>query len=105
MSSTIYSIEDIKKIVAPIAEHHGVSRVYLFGSYSKGKATENSDVDLCIDASDLKGLFALGGLYADLQDALHKQLDLVTVQSLQYNKDPRFVNNLKKERVVIYERQ
>ena len=32
-------------------------------------------------------LFALGGLYADLEDALKKSIDVVTTGSLKYNKD------------------
>ena len=103
MNEKIYSIEDIRKIVAPIAKQYGLSRVYLFGSYSKGVATKNSDIDLCIDGSNLKGLFSLGAVYADLQDVFEKQLDLITVQSLQYNKNKSFVDNLKKEQVLIYE--
>jgi predicted nucleotidyltransferase len=33
----IYSIEDIKRIVEPIAERHGVKRVWLFGSFARGE--------------------------------------------------------------------
>ena len=104
MNKKLYSIEEIMKIVAPIATQHGLSRVFLFGSYAKGLATENSDIDLCVDAANLKGMFALGGLYTDLQEALQKRLDLITLQSLRYNSDTRFIANLKKEQVLIYER-
>ena len=72
MTSKVYSIEEIKDIVAPIAQMHGVNKVYLFGSYARGVATASSDVDLCIDAPTLRGLFALGGLYADFEEALGK---------------------------------
>ena len=47
--------------------------------------------------------FALGGLYADLEEALGKELDMITVKSLKYNDDDSFKNNLEKERVLIYE--
>lgn len=35
----------------------------------------SSDIDLRVDKGNLKGLFALGALYADLEDGLGKKLD------------------------------
>ena len=103
MSDTIYTIDDIKRIVAPVAIRHGVDRVYLFGSYARGAATPHSDIDLCVDAEALRGLFALSGLRADLADALNKELDLITVNSLKYSNDAQFLENLRKDQVLIYE--
>ena len=77
--------------------------MFLFGSYARGCATASSDVDLCVDASSLRGMFALGALYADLEDALKKKLDLITVGSLKYNTDVQFLNNLRKDQVLLYE--
>ena len=36
MNDKIYSIEEIKNRISPIAMRYGVERVYLFGSYAKG---------------------------------------------------------------------
>ncbi len=44
-------INEIKKIVVPIAYSYRVKRLYLFGSYGKGTANEKSDVDLLIEPS------------------------------------------------------
>ena len=44
-----YSIQELKDIVAPLAQKYGVQRVYLFGSYARRDMTESSDVDLRID--------------------------------------------------------
>ena len=57
MQKQVYSIDEIRKIVAPIAKQHGVDKVFLFGSYARGDATPASDVDLCVDAPKLRGLF------------------------------------------------
>ena len=103
MSDHVYSIDDIRDIITPIAKLHGVDKVFLFGSYARGDATASSDVDLCVDAPALRGLFALGGLYADLEDALSKRIDVVTTGSLKYNKDEAFLENLRKDRVLLYE--
>ena len=107
MTEKIYSIEEIKEIVAPIAKRHCVTKMYLFGSYARGDADAKSDVDIRIDAKNLRTLFALGGLYADLEDALHKSLDLVTTESLRANlHDPltrKLVRHIKQEEVLLYE--
>lgn len=49
MTDKIYSIDEIKKIISPIASRYGVERVFLFGSYARGEATEESDLDFRID--------------------------------------------------------
>ena len=103
MSDHVYSIDEIRDIITPIAKLHGVDKVFLFGSYARGDATASSDVDLCVDAPAMRGLFALGGLYADLEDALSKRIDVVTTGSLKYNKDEAFLENLRKDRVLLYE--
>ena len=95
----VYSIDEIKSIVAPVAERYGVDRIYLFGSYARGEATPTSDLDLRVDRGRLRGLLALGGMYSDLQEKLGKNLDLVTTASL----DKSFLNSISEEEVLIYE--
>ena len=34
MQTQVYSIDEIREIVAPIAKQHGVDKVFLFGSYA-----------------------------------------------------------------------
>lgn len=96
----IYTIDALRSIIAPIAARHGVDRVYLFGSYARGEANQNSDVDLRVDKGDLRGLFALGALYSDLADCLGKKLDLLTTGSL----DQSFLRQIEKEEVLLYDR-
>ena len=48
-------IEDIKRSVTKLAKKYGAERVYLFGSYARGEATEQSDIDLRIDKGSIVG--------------------------------------------------
>ena len=41
-----YTIEEIKVKTIPVAKKHGISRMCLFGSYARGEANDDSDVDL-----------------------------------------------------------
>lgn len=93
-----YSIDEMKRIITPIAEKYGVDRVFLFGSRARGDSTAQSDIDLRVDRGKAKG-FALGGLYEDLAEALHSDLDLLTTGSL----DEDFLQRIKPEEVLLYE--
>lgn len=94
----VYTVDEIRNIVVPIAAAHDVGRVYLFGSYARGDATASSDIDLRVDKGRLKGLFALGALYADLEESLGKKLDLLTTGSLE----PSFLQKIAGEEVLLY---
>jgi len=93
-----YTIEEIKTIVEPIARKYGVARVYLFGSYARGDVTENSDVDLRVDKGSLKGMFALCGLYTEIEEALQMKVDVLTTGSLEDD----FLRKIQKEEVLLY---
>ncbi len=99
MSDKIYSVNEIRDIVNPIASRYGIERMYLFGSYARGEAKAESDIDLRGDTGKLHGLFALGGLYAELEEGFGKKLDLLTTRSL----DRRFLDRIAKEEILIYE--
>jgi predicted nucleotidyltransferase len=94
----VYSIEQIKERVTPVAQSYGVDRVMLFGSYARGEATETSDVDLHIWRGRIRGLFELGGFMEDVKDALGKEVEVVTHNGIR----KRLYENIKDEEVCIY---
>ena len=104
----IYTLEQLKELIAPIAEKYRLSAVYLFGSYARGTAKEASDVDLLVDTTGtpLTSLFALGALYCDLEDALQKRVDLITISALQQRaqlpSEQDFRQTVMRERVKLY---
>ena len=97
MNDKIYTVEEIRALVAPIARKYGVERVYLFGSYARGEATSASDLDFRIDKGQLRGL-AFGGFCSAFSDILNKPVDVVTTKSL----DQDFLSRIAKEEVLIY---
>ena len=84
---------------SPIAAAYGVRSMRLFGSYARGEATENSDLDILIDRGNNRSGFVLGGLYLDLRDSFKKERDMVTVQGI--NED--FLASIQPDEVMIYE--
>ena len=105
----IYTIDEIRKIVTPIAEKYCLPAIYLFGSYARGTANEHSDVDLLVDTTgtQLRSLLTLGALYNDLEEALGKRIDLITMSSLRQRihipSEETFRDTVWKEKVSLYD--
>ena len=93
------TIEEIKKAVAPICERYGVERLSLFGSYARGEADDESDVDLIHDGGKFRG-WEYGGFYGDLQRALGLELDLLDREDA----GKRFLARIAKDEVLLYAR-
>ena len=92
-------IEDIKMVVCRLAEQYGAERVYLFGSYARGDATEQSDIDLRIDKGEIRGL-RFAGLLGDLEEALGNKVDLISTAGI----DEQFLQSIQPDEVLLYER-
>ena len=50
----ILTIKQIKTIIKPILIKHGIKNINLFGSYARGEANANSDVDIYCDRGKIK---------------------------------------------------
>lgn len=48
------TIPQIKSVVSDFVKDKPVKSVYLFGSYARGEADENSDIDLLVDYDNSK---------------------------------------------------
>ena len=104
-----YMIEKLSEI-NPIDESHGVINIeyirqnyeiefcYLFGSYAKGKATPESDVDLLI-STEVSGL-KFYGLVEEIRTALHKKVDVLNLNQLTDN--PELTKEILKDGIKIY---
>ena len=79
----VLSLDKIKSLLLPILDSKKITKCYLFGSYAKKSARENSDVDLLVD-TDITGLDFLN-LVEELRDTLHKKVDLLRLSDLQSN--------------------
>ena len=112
MTDKIYTIDEIRKKVQPIAEKYKLNKVSLFGSYARGEATAESDIDLYIQASKYSYSeipWAAGAMYSEFESAFGKPIDIVTVRSVRENWNMRstryLYQNIKNDEVVLYERR
>ena len=77
-SKTIYTLEEIKEISQPVFEKYPtIKEAYLFGSYARGEATENSDLDFMIVLKDyeIESLKDELRVASNLEDVFKKQVD------------------------------
>ena len=77
----LLSVKEIKERIVPVLKQYSINYCYLFGSYARGEAKENSDVDLLID-TPISG-FAFMNIIESLRTILHKKVDLVRLNDLR----------------------
>ncbi len=74
------TVEQIKNTVADYFKDKPVKSVYLFGSYAKGEASEDSDVDLLVEYEEGKkrlSLFDILGYQIALEELFKRKVDLI----------------------------
>ena len=94
----VLSIDQIKNKCSEIFKEYNIEFCYLFGSYSKGKAKADSDVDLLI-SSTVKGL-KFYGLVEKISKSLRKNVDLLDADQLLNN--PELLSEILKDGIKIY---
>ena len=99
MSNTIYTIENIKDIVMPIANKYNVQSIYLFGSYARGEANENSDLDFLVFGGENFKLTNIFALAEDLRNAFQRQVDVFEISEINIDSD--FYSNIMNERLYV----
>ena len=77
----VLTIKQIKDRISPVIQKHGIKNVYLFGSYARGEANRNSDIDIYCDRGDVDTLWKHSALQDELIDALGKDVDVITIGS------------------------
>ena len=94
----ILTVDRIKEICLPVFKQYGVEYAYLFGSYAKGKATEQSDVDILVSVK-VDGL-KYYELIETLREELKKKVDLLDIAQL--NNNATLVQEILKDGIKIY---
>lgn len=94
-------LQNISDIFTECGQRYNVNKAYVFGSYARGEAERDSDVDICVEYGNGFDLFALGGLGKHLEDSLGIPVDIVCGENSFY---PRAKTRYLEDRVLVYER-
>jgi len=81
INNKVLTIKQIKERMLPIIKKHNINEVYLFGSYARGEANNNSDIDIYCDVGDIKTFIDQGKFEEELEEALGKKVDVIFIGS------------------------
>ena len=73
-----------RREVLRIAAKHGARNVRVFGSVARGETRPDSDVDFLVEMDPGKSLFDIARMVVDLEDLLHREVDIVEQRSLHW---------------------
>lgn len=99
MVNTIYTLENIRDIVKPIANKYKIESIYLFGSYARGDADKSSDLDFLVFGGENFKLTNIFALAEELRKAFKIPVDVFEISEI--NTDSDFYSNIMNERLNI----
>lgn len=99
MSEAVLSLNRIKEIVKPIASKYQVKEIYLFGSYARGEATDESDLDFLVFGGENFKLTLIFSLAEELREAFQKNVDVFEIHEV--NQHSVFYDTIMKERLLV----
>ena len=99
-SNYISNVKYIKHVCKQLfkEKYPEIECAYLFGSYARGEATGKSDIDILVVCPPMGMKFY--GIAAELEERLHKQIDLHTHRQLV--KSEKFLEQILKDGIKIY---
>ena len=101
----ILSLDSIRRLIQPVIKKFGIRKVFLFGSYARGEATPQSDIDLVIEGCSSGSLFDFIDLKDSLSKAVGKSVDVVERRAVEENTSRsgmRFRSHIERDQVLIY---
>ena len=99
MKNKVFTIENIIGLVKPIAEKYHVDQIYLFGSYARGEAGIDSDLDFLVYGGEKFKLTMIFALAEELREVLEKNVDVFEIHEINQNSE--FYNTIMKERLLV----
>jgi len=99
MNGFVFTIEEIVSLVKPVAEKYGIKEIYLFGSYARGEADGDSDLDFLVFGGEDFKLTMVFAFAEELRGVLKKNVDVFEISEI--NKGSDFYNTIMKERMLV----
>ncbi len=82
MKNSNKQLKELRYRILPVLKRHGVAKAGIFGSFARGEAKKNSDIDILIKFKGKKSLLDLAGLEIELEKKLGRKVDVLTYNSV-----------------------
>ena len=99
MQKPVFTMEHIVAKVKPLADKYRVKEIYLFGSYARGEADENSDLDFLVFGGEMFRRTMIFALAEELREVLKKNVDVFEIAEV--NPDSSFYQTIMTEKVLV----
>lgn len=106
-NGSILSIDAIKLLMLPIAQKYEIKKATLFGSYARGEASEDSDIDLLIECDSIRNMKDYLALKESITSATGKNVDLVMADALHSENTraaKRLIEHIERDQLIVYEK-
>jgi predicted nucleotidyltransferase len=99
MQKKVFTPEELFALVKPIADKYQIREIYLFGSYARGEADEESDLDFLVYGGDKFKRTMIFAFAEELREILKKDVDVFEIHEV--NQESDFYKTILKERVLV----
>lgn len=77
-------LEEIKNKILPILKRYDIKKAGIFGSFVRGEATEDSDIDILVEIErDDISLLDFVGIKLEIEEAIGRKVDLVEYSAIK----------------------
>lgn len=94
-------IAEITQKITPVLREYDVSYAGIFGSVARGEERPESDVDIVVTIESPIGIYKFMELQDRLEDAIGRDVDLVSKNAIQKYLEPYISQDL----VTVYEKR
>ena len=101
MNGNVRTVEELGVLLNPVFRRNRVARAAVFGSFARGERF--NDFDFLVNFEEGFSLLDLCGLFEELKESLHKDVDILTPDSIK-QLDSAFQKNIHTDAVTIYEK-
>lgn len=82
MDGEMYTVDEIREMVRPLLERYDMASTSLFGSYARGEATADSDIDVLLRKNEGARVMNAFGVAEELHCASGKDVDVYEISEL-----------------------
>ena len=99
MGLKIKTMSEIADAVRPLMKKYNIEKVYLFGSYARNEADDESDIDFLVFGGENFKPASVFSFAEELRIILDMPIDVFEINEI--NTDSEFYKNIMREKVMV----